>query len=106
MALEDYVGLLPEGSLDSDVVSNIAGRITRLQVAGTRNGEELAYSGEGTLEAGTVTVLGTKLEYIKGLVLFNEKKIKILKIEEVLLDEKKRLIEGSEKLVINNAINQ
>ena len=76
VALEDYVGLLPEGSLDSDVVSNIAGRITRLQVAGTRNGEELAYSGEGTLEAGTVTVLGTKLEDIKGLVLFNEKKIK------------------------------
>lgn len=40
------------------------------------------------------------------MAVLNEKKIKILKIEEVLLDEKKRLIEGSEKLVINNAINQ
>lgn len=38
------------------------------------------------------------------MAVLNEKKIKILKIEEVLLDEKKRLIEGSEKLVINNAI--
>ena len=34
------------------------------------------------------------------MAVLNEKKIKILKIEEVLLDEKKRLIEGSEKLVI------
>lgn len=40
------------------------------------------------------------------MAVLDEKKIKILKIEEVLLDEKKRLIEGSEKLVINNAINQ
>lgn len=40
------------------------------------------------------------------MAVLNEKKIKILKIEEVLLDEKKRLIAGSEKLVINNAINQ
>ena len=40
------------------------------------------------------------------MAVLDEKKIKILKIEEVLLDEKKRLIEGSERLVINNAINQ
>ena len=40
------------------------------------------------------------------MAVLDEKKIKILKIEEVLLDEKKRLIEGSEKLVVNNAINQ
>jgi len=75
--LEKYIPLIPKGVIPEDTVKDIAGRIPKLMVAGEVCGEDMYYTGQLELTDGQVTILDTKVEDIKGLLVFDQKEAQV-----------------------------
>lgn len=75
--LANYVPLIPEGVIPSDIVKDISGFVPKAMIAGEICGQELYYTGQLELRDGSVTILDSKVEDIKGLMVFNEKEARI-----------------------------
>lgn len=74
VAVEKYLPYLPTGTIPEQTIKNIAGRITKLDIAGQRIGQELVYSGQAELTDGSFILLeNNKIEKARALVSFNER---------------------------------
>lgn len=76
--VENYMPLIPAGTIPEETVKDIAGHISHFTVAGQRVGQELFFSGQAELENGKCLLLEEhQLENIKAMVSFNEKEAMI-----------------------------